>query len=321
MIGSDLTSLKDMLSNVFTRAAAAKEKASDKTADKTAGKPARTDASDPAFLLSANLQDSTGRLRGLAEGASDGAKDGVARADEALDQLSGVLEYTGAFAEQLDGVMEAMGRDLGRMLTAFGLGDEEVGEAVRGFTDRFGKDERRKAAAEANKAVPAEAYAVSRHAESTAVAVEVSNIELTLEQGGKTLTLSFERSSLSLSHSSESAYAAGDGRSSVMGVEQSAASLSARSESFTLKADGFSAEELDGIMKSLQGAMTGAPQGLEGGLEGQAALTPRKGAEGEPLRLSLDLKGLLTSAFGERGGRAAEILGKDIERQGFDVRV
>lgn len=312
MIGSDLTSMKDMLANAFTRAAAAKDGAKDK-APKADAAP-RKDASDPAFLLSANLQDLTGRLRDMTEGASDAAKDGVAHADDALDQLQGVLEYTDEFAEQLDGVMQAMGRDLGRMLKAFGMGDEDADKAAKGFTDRFGKDERKKAAHEA----PSAAAELSQHRESTAVAVEASNIELTLEQGGKKLTLTFDRASLSMAHTSETVQAATDGRTSVLGMERSAATLNAQSESFTLQADGFSAEELDGIMKSLQGAMTKPPEGLEG----QATLKPLNAPkDGEPLRLSLDLKGLLTTAFGEKGAKAAESMGKEIEKQGFDVLV
>lgn len=69
MIGSDPTSMKDMLATAFTRASAAKDKAGKK------------DDSDPAFLLSANLQDLTGRLRDLADGASDNARSGVAQAE------------------------------------------------------------------------------------------------------------------------------------------------------------------------------------------------------------------------------------------------
>ncbi|MBP2315237.1 hypothetical protein [Azospirillum soli] len=309
MIGSDLTSMKDMLANAFTRAAAAKDKA----ARDTQPKAEKKDASDPAFLLSANLQDLTGRLRDLTEGASDAAKNGVAQADDALGRMQGILDYTDEFAEQLDGVMQAMGRDLGRMLKAFGMGDEETDEAVKGFTDRFGKDERQKAAHEAPPAAE-----LSQHRESSAVSVEATNIELTLEQGGKTLTLTFDRTSLSMAHTSETVQAATDGRSSVFGMERSAATLNARSESFTLQADGFSVEELDGIMKSLQGAMTKPSEGLEG----QATLKPLNAPkDGEALHLSLDLKGLLTSAFGEKGAKAAGSMGKEIEKQGFDVRV
>jgi len=315
VIGSDLTSMKDMLANAFTRAAAAKDKAKDAQPKPTDSAPHK-DASDPAFLLSSNLQDLTGRLRGMTEGASDTAKDGVAQADDALAQMQGVLEYTDEFAEQLDGVMQAMGRDLGRMLKAFGMGDEEAEEAVKGFTKRFDHDERKKAA---HEALPPPTLAeVSQHRESSAVSVEATNIELTLEQGGKTLTLTFDRTSLSMAHTSETVQAATDGRTSVLGMERTAATLNAQSESFTLQADGFSAEELDGIMKSLQGAMTKAPEGLEG----QATLKPLNAPkDDEPLRLSLDLKGLLTTAFGEKGAKAAESMGKEIEKQGFDVLV
>lgn len=74
--------MKDMLATAFTRASAAKDKAGKK------------DDSDPAFLLSANLQDLTGRLRDLVDGVGNNARSGVAQADDALARMQGVLEHT-----------------------------------------------------------------------------------------------------------------------------------------------------------------------------------------------------------------------------------
>lgn len=323
MIGSDVSSLKTMLSGVFSKAAEARDKAAGKAPDQAGKADAAPpkDASDPAFLLSANLEDLTKPLRGMAEGASDTAKGGVEQADGALDQLSGLLEYNDAFAEQLDQVMDAMGRDLGRMLKVFGMEDDEIDEAVKGFKGRFDEDDKRKAAHDANTmpdgARPLAVSNMESH-ERTGVSVEVRNVELTLEQGDKKLTISFDRSTMAMARTSESAYAVTDGKTAVSGAERTASSLKASSEGLTIQADGFSEDELDGIMKSLQGAMSGQPQGLEG----QATLTPKNAPKaGEPMHVSLDLKGLLTSAFGEKGTKAAESMGKEIQKQGFDVRI
>ncbi|AWK86410.1 hypothetical protein [Azospirillum thermophilum] len=331
MIGNDLASMKNMLAGVFTKAAEAKEKAAGKTDKADAARPGSDarraanatpmDPADPAVLLSSNLQDLSGRLRGMAEGASGRAQDGIARAGDALDQMQGMLEYNDAFADQLDQVMEAMGRDLGRMLSALGLGEEEAGEAVKGFAGRFGEDERRTATHLANASAggtSALAAGSELHHERTAVAVELRNVELTLEQGGKTLTVSLDRSSLSMERTAETAFTSTDGRSTVAGAERSATSLRAESQGLTIRADGFSADELDAITRTLQTAMSAPPQGLEGG----AVLTPKNAPrEGEPLHLSLDLKALLTTAFGDKGAKAAESMGKDIRKQGFDVRI
>ena len=330
VIGSDIGNLKSMLANVFTKAAEARDKAAGKGdakgADDEAGKVASPkDPSDPAFLLSANLEDLTRPLRALADGAGDGARAGVDQADAALGQMQGMLEYNAAFADQLDQVMDAMGRDLGRMLKAFGLGDDDVDQAVKGFTGRFDDDHRKKAfgglEGPAGEARPL-AVSNAEHREATAVSVDVANIELTLEQGGKSLTLSFDRSSLSMAHVSESAYAATDGKTAVSGAERSAAALHAQSEGLTIRADGFSAEELDGIMGVLQKGMTGPSGALAGTLEGAATLTPKSAPKADgTMHLSLDLKGLLTTAFGDKGGQAAEAMGKEIRKQGFDVRI
>lgn len=74
----------------------------------------------------------------------------------------------------------------------------------------------------------------------------------------------------------------------------------------------------DMLATALTRAAATPPEGLEGQATLKALNVPK---DGEALHLSLDLKGLLTTAFGERGGRAAESMGKEIGKQGFDVRV
>lgn len=324
MVGSDIGNLKSMLSNVFTKAAEARDKANGKTGDADAKKaPAAPpkDPSDPAFMLSASLEDLTKPLRGLADGAGTNAQAGVAQADDALSQLDGLKEYNDAFADQLDQVMETMGKDLGRMLKAFGMDDDKIDEAVKGFTGKF-DDKERKAAFNGmdQPSGAAQPVAVSNAEQRTmtGVSVEAANIDLTLEQGGKTLSISFDRTKLSMARTSDSAYAVTDGKTAISGAERSTTALNAQSEGLTIKADGFSKDELDKIMGALQKSMTGAPNGLQGG----AILTPQNAPkDGEPLRLSLDLKGVLTAAFGEKGSKAAAVMGKEIQKQGFDVRI
>ncbi|WP_143268348.1 hypothetical protein [Azospirillum agricola] len=290
MSGSDIGSLKSRLASAFTKAAEAKEKAAGRTPDggtRTAATPARP-PSDPAVLLSAALDGLAKPLRGPADGA-----------DDALASPQGALEYGDAFAERLGEVMEAMGRDLGRMLAAFGLEDDAIEEAVKGFTGRFGEDDR-KAAFGRIDGPPGEARPLAPsgagHHEATAVSVEVANVELALRQGGTPLALGFDRSSLSMARVSESA----------------------RPQGLTIRADGFGADELDGIMRALQGSMTGRPEGLEGA----ATLIPKgaPAADGS-LSLSLDLKGLLPTALGGKGAEAVEAMGKAIRKEGFDVRI
>lgn len=322
VIGSDIGNLKSMLSNVFTKAAEAKDKATGKSGDSDAGKTAAAppkNPSDPAFLLSANLEDLTKSLRGMADGAGEAAQAGVAQADGALGQLDGLKEYNDAFADQLDQVMSAMGEDLGRMLKAFGLDDDKVDEAVKGFTGRFDEQDRKAAfaAMDSGDAQPI-AVANAENHERTGVSVEAANIDLTLEQGGKTLSISFDRTKLAMARTADSAFAVTDGKTAISGAERSTTTLNAQSEGLTIKADGFSKDELDKIMGALQKGMPSAPDGLTG----SATLTPKTAPkDGEALHLSLDLKGVLTAAFGEKGTKAAASMGKEIQKQGFDVRI
>ncbi|HYD69779.1 hypothetical protein [Azospirillum sp.] len=304
MIGSDLSSIKSMLTNAFTKAAEAKGKAGAK--DAAEPKPAAPrDTSDPAFLLSANLQDLTQRLRGLSDGASDGAKKGVDDADAALAQMQGVAAFTEEFGKQLDSVMDAMGRDLERTLKALGFGDEDAGKAVKGFKGRFGDDERKAALAEARPRLLA---AASEEREAASVAVEVRNIELTIQQGDKSLSISFDSASLSLRHSRESASFATDGRSAAYTRESEAAALDVRQTGLTVKADGFTDEELEGVLGALGNVM--ASDDPAAAFEGLATVTPKdKPKDGSPLGLSLDLMGAFKAAF---GGTPAEPAAKGV---------
>jgi len=308
VIGSDLSSIKSMLTNAFTKAAEAKGKAGAK--DAAEPRPAAPkDTSDPAFLLSANLQDLTQRLRGLGDGASDGAKKGVNDADAALAQMQGVAAFTEEFGKQLDSVMDAMGRDLERTLKALGFGDEDAGKAVKGFKDRFGEDERKAALAEARPRLLA---AASEERETTSVAVEVRNIELTIRQGDKSLSISFDSASLSLRHSRESASFASDGHAAAYTRESEAAALDVRQTGLTVKADGFTDEELEGVLGALGNVMSSDDPAAA--FEGLATLTPQstpkeKPKEGSPLGLSLDLMGAFKAAF---GGTPAEPAAKGV---------
>ncbi len=322
VIGSDIGTLKSMLSNAFTKAAEAKDKATGKPGEADARKASAAppkDTADPAFLLSAGLEDLTKPLRGLADGAGAAAQAGVAQADGALSQLDGLKAYNDAFADQLDQVMSAMGEDLGRMLKAFGLDDDKIDEAVKGFTGKFNEQDRKAAFADMNSgAGQPVAVANAESHERTGVAVEATNIDLVLEQGGKTLSISFDRTTLAMARTTDSAFAVTDGKTAISGAERSATALNAQSEGLTIKADGFSKDELDKIMGALQKSMTSAPDGLTG----SATLTPQNAPkDGEPLRLTLDLKGVLSAAFGEQGAKAAASMGKEIQKQGFDVRI
>jgi len=298
VIGSDLSSIKSMLTNAFTKAAEAKGKAGIK--DAADARPAAPrDTSDPAFLLSASLQDLTQRLRGHAEGASGAAKKGVGDADMALERMRGIAAFTEEFGKRLDSVMDAMGRDLERTLKALGFGDEDAGTAVKGFKDRFGEDERKAALAVARPELLA---AASEEREATSVAVEVRNIELTIRQGDKSLSISFDSASLSLRHLRESESFASDGNGAAYTRAREAAALDVRQTGLTVKADGFTDEELEGVLGALGNVM--ASDDPAGAFEGLAIVTPRdKPKDGDPLRLSLDLMGAFRAAF---GGAVAE---------------
>lgn len=288
MIGTELGTVKDMLSKAFTRAADARSKAEGKAAaDVKASEAApRKDTADPAFLLSASLEDLTGRLRDMSKGASDRAKDGVSRADDALSQMQGIADFTEEFAKQLDGVMQAMERDLGRLLEAFGMDEESRKEALKGFRSRFGDEEKANVIAAAQE---------SRQSES--LSVEAKNIELTIEHEGKSLTITYDSATLDLSRSESQTSVITNGRSTALSHSSSDTSVNAERQGLTVDAKGFTDEELSGLMEHLGSALKDGT--LDDSLEGLARLTASsKREDGEGVKLSLDLSAAIKTAFG-----------------------
>lgn len=309
MIGSDISAIKDMLSSTFTRAAKEKDKAApEKGSEKAGALLSQKETSNPAFLLSASLEQLTGHLRGMSEGASDMAKDAVARSDEALGAMKEAEDFTDEFAAQLESALGAMAEDFDRTLKAFGMGDEERAEALDGFRTAFGKDAQAGAIA---------AYREEER-ESTSVAVEVRNIELTIQQGDKTLSISFDSASLSLSSMRErSAMAVGPG-GAAMESERSATRIDAMSRGLTVQADGFSEEELEGLMGTLNKVMSSKDPAAA--FEGLATLKPGdKPKEGGPLALSLDLMGALKGAFDDGDGAKAAAAKPAEAKTGVDI--
>ncbi len=308
MIGGDIGSVKDMLAKAFTRASEAKDKAAQKPEAKAAAEqlsapPKGKDG--PAFLLSANLEDLTGRLKDMSKGASGNAKAGVAQAEEGLAKLEGILEYSEEFAKQLDGVMRAFERDLGRMLQGLGVDEKEIEEALGGFRDRFGEDARREAVDRFNENNPPQTVAAaSSERSATSLSVEVRSIEMTIQHGDKSLTIKYDSASLSLNHASERVSVATDGRGLVAGAESSALSLNASSRGLSIEAEGFSAEELKGIAEGLNGLF--AEKNPEKALQSLVTVKPLAAGEGTGKgTLSVDLAGFLDDAFGFKGANGA----------------
>lgn len=291
-MNGDLSAIKSALSNAFARAVQAKDKAESKTATEARAAPeaarsaASTDAADPAFLMTADLQDLTGALRPYADKAGKPAREGVSQAYDALGRMEGIAAFSEAFGKQLDAIMDGIGRDLDRTLKAFGFDDESRDKASKDLTSVRERDE--PAAAQA---------AYTSDWESAAMSVEVKNIQLTFTDGDRKLSLSFDQASLSVSHAQGHTDAAVGADGSEINANSSETALKAQSMGLSIDATGFSKEELSSIMDRIGEAMNDGT--FDEKLEGLAKLAPQAAASsGAPLKATLSLTGFLDAVTG-----------------------
>ncbi len=259
---SDVAGMKAMLAGVFAKAAEAKGKAVRKPAPPAArNMPPVPPGGEPAVRLS------------LAAGM----------VDDALAGPSG--GRSAGLAEQLGPAIQALARDLGRLLAAFGTEADGVAAAEAALAGRFGDAERRAALA-ALDGPAGEPGPVTADEGAGDVAVEVRGIGLRVADGAESPC--FEAAALVLAH--VPAEGGSDGLAAVIGVLRSAIRPG---RGLTVEADGIPADGLGPVMEALAGAMTGPPAGLEG----TVVLSPRNApAAGEPLDLSLTLSGRLAGA-------------------------
>lgn len=291
---SDVAGMKAMLTGVFAKAAKAKDKAGDKAGRKPEAAPAPKSSPvpghDPAVRLS------------LGPAAVEDAAAGPFQAAAGDDDL----------ADRLEPAIRALARDLGRLLTAFGMDGSEAAAAETALAARFGDAGRRAAVA----ALDGSAGTLRPLADGVRqeVAVELSGIGLALSDGATGLRLDGAALALARVPAEEK----GEGLAAMLGALRSAIRPG---KGLTVETDRVAIDDLGRVMEMLTAAMTTPPQGLEGTVTLSPLGAP---AEGGPMELSLTLSGRLGEAVApappERGPAKEKAVGEGKER-GFDVRI
>ncbi|WP_377808589.1 hypothetical protein ABNQ38_25075 [Azospirillum sp. A29] len=287
---SDVAGMKAMLTGVFAKAAKAKDKAGRKPGAAPAPKSSTVTGHDPAVRLS------------LGPAAVEDAPARPFQAPAGDDDL----------ADRLDSAIRALARDLGRLLTAFGMDGSEAAAAEAALAARFGDAERRVAVA----ALDGPAGALQPLADDVRqeVAVELSGIGLALCDGTAGLRLDGAALALARVPVEEK----GEGLAAMLGALRSAIRPG---KGLTVETDRVAIDDLGRVMEMLTAAMAAPPQGLEGTVTLSPLGAP---ADGGAMELSLTLSGRLGEAVDpappERGPAKEKAVGEGKER-GFDVRI
>ncbi len=285
----DVADMKAMLTGVFAKAAEAKGRAVRAPvaapAPKASAAPGR---GDPAVRLTLG---------------PEAAEDTPARSSEppAAD-----------LADRLGPAIQALARDLGRLLAAFGMDGSDAAAAEAALFARFGETERRSAVM-ALDGPAGELRPLAMDARQD-VAVELQGIGLVVADGRAEVRLDDAALVLARVPAEEK----GEGLAAMLGVLRSAIRPG---KGLTVETDRVAIDDLGRVMAALSGAMTGPPQGLEGTVTLSPLGAP---AEGGALDLSLSLSGRLgegTTVSPSNHKSATEKPVGEVKERGFDVRI
>lgn len=301
MYYSELSGPNGTTSSVLQQAAgaAAKKPAEKATEDKAASTPdaskaAPAKADSPAYTISQSMETLLDGLSGKkpeagadaanANGASSGGiagKDGntgaqamAARAQQAQKIMENALNQSKGLAGLFEKAIGNMQDDLGKALSALGMSDDDVKGAVGGFGDHL-KDKM--------KSLDFSQLFMTMQESRSQFSIESRGIELTIQDGDKSVRISFAKSTLDFQRQDQSVEATlnADGSGSV-GLSQTNTKVNGKATGMIVRSEGFSDDEIKGVLEKLNGMIA------KGGMSGLGALKPTKSADGV-MHMSLDL--------------------------------
>lgn len=296
MYYSELSGPNGTTSSVLQQAAAKKSTDAKPAEGKSASTPETAKAGgktdSPAYTISQSMESLLDNLSGKKapaggagggsggiagdSGGSDttGAQAMAARAKEAQQIMQNALEQgkglAGIFSKAIDG----MKNDLGNLLGGLGMSDDDVNDVLGGF----GNDLNDKL-----KDLDFSQMTMDMSEARSAWNIESRGIELTIQDGDKSVRISFAKSTLDFRREDQSLQATlnKDGSGSI-GYEQATTKVTGKATGMIVRAEGFSDEEIKGVLEKLNGLAE------KGGMNGLGVLTPTKSADGV-MHLNLDL--------------------------------
>ncbi|WP_247893334.1 hypothetical protein [Azospirillum endophyticum] len=280
--------MKAMLTGVFAKAAEAKGRAVRGAAAVPASKAPATPGRDPAVRLSL----------------------GPEVLDDAPPRPS---EWAGIdLADRLEPAIQALARDLGRLLTAFGMDGSDAAAAEAALAARFGAGERGAAIA----ALDGSGGELRLLAEETRrdVTIDIRGIGLAGTRGH----VDWRLDDALLMLARVPAEARPEGLALLLGAIRTAIRPG---KGLTVETDRLAIDDLGRVMAGLTAAMTGPPQGLEGTVTLSPLGAP---AEGGRIEMSLSLSGRLGTVAGESSSGempAGERPVGEMTERGVDVRI
>ncbi|MGY0776677.1 hypothetical protein ACW7BC_02235 [Azospirillum argentinense] len=257
------------------------------TAD--AATPAKS--ASPAYTISQSMENLLDNLSGKKPAAgADGANAGAAgdaagggktgaqamadRAKQAEQIMQKALEQSKGLSGLFEKAIDNMAGDLGSLLGGLGMSDDDVKGAVGDFGSAM-KDKL--------KSMDFSQMGMSMQEARSQWSIESRGMELTIQDGDKSVRISFAKSTLDFTREDRGLAATlnADGSGSAM-FSAATTKVSGKATGMIVRANGFSDDEIKGVLEKLNG------MAAKGGMNGLGALTPTKSADGV-MHLNLDL--------------------------------
>ncbi|MBK3775321.1 hypothetical protein JJL56_09675 [Azospirillum sp. YIM DDC1] len=318
MYYSEMSGPTGTTSTVLQQANNAKKATESKAADGAKAAAATTDAAapaksaSPAYTISQSMENLLDNLSGKkpAAAGADGANAGAAgdaagggktgaqamadRAKEAERIMSNALEQSKGLAGLFEKAIDNMAGDLGSLLGGLGMSDDDVKGAVGDFGSTM-KDKL--------KSMDFSQMGMSMEEARSQWSIESRGMELTIQDGDKSVRISFAKSTLDFTREDRglSATLNADGSGSAM-FSAATTKVSGKATGMIVRSEGFSDDEIKGVLEKLNG------MAAKGGMSGLGALTPTKSADGV-MHLNLDLSqpiAGLTDGSSAKTGAAAD---------------
>lgn len=319
MYYSEMSGPTGTTSTVLQQANNAKKATESKAADGTKAAATTTATADaatpaksasPAYTISQSMENlldnlsgkkpaATGADAGAAGDAAGGSKTGTQamadRAKQAEQIMQKALEQSKGLSGLFEKAIDNMAGDLGSLLGGLGMSDDDVKGAVGDFGSAM-KDKL--------KSMDFSQMGMSMEEARSQWSIESRGMELTIQDGDKSVRISFAKSTLDFTREDRGLAATlnADGSGSAM-FSAATTKVSGKATGMIVRSEGFSDDEIKGVLEKLNG------MAAKGGMSGLGALTPTKSADGV-MHLNLDLSqpiaGLTDGSSDAKSGAAAD---------------
>ncbi|PGH53153.1 hypothetical protein CRT60_24905 [Azospirillum palustre] len=266
------------------------------TADKKSQSPAYTISQSMESLLDSMTGKSGAQAAGGAAGGGSAlaSGSGVDRAKQAQSLMQSALDHGKGLAGMFGKGIDALKQGLGDTLSALGVPQNRIDDAVKGFGDGLKSK---------LDGMNLSDLSVDMQATQSQWSIESHGIDLEIQDGDRSVKISFAKSTLDFRRDDQRLQASlGKGGDMALSATGMTTTATGKSTGMIVRSDGFSEDEIKDILGKLNDMA--AKGGGGDGMKGLAVLKPTTSKDGVT-HLTLDLSNPIAGLSAGKSGTAA----------------